>query len=176
MDRNLERAQDRYKHYADKDRYDAPNFNPGDKVWLLRSNIKTQRPCAKLDYSKVGPFTIKEKISASAFRLELPPTWKIHDVFHVSLLERHFKNEYPGRHQEERSVPPVLIDGVPEYEVDYVVATRRRRNRQEYLVHWKGYGVQERTWEPLANLRNSREALRKFHQALQSRELRREIV
>ena len=78
MQMNIARAQDRYKKYVNKKRCDAPSFNEGDKVWLLKTNIKTERPRHKLDYMKVGPFQIKEMINKNTFRLNLPPTWKIH--------------------------------------------------------------------------------------------------
>ena len=162
MQANLNEAQIRYKQYADEDRCKAPQFKVGDKVWLRKTNIRTERPSAKLDYKKVGPFRIVDIINENALRLEIPPTWKIHNVFHVSLLEKFIKNPFPNRDQEPKNIPPVIIHGSPEYEVDYIVASRKRRNRTEYLIHWKGYGMHERTWEPEYNLRNASKALTNF--------------
>ena len=54
----LQTAQESYKASADKFRNEAPTFKIGDKVWLLRRNIKTKRPCDKLDYRRLGPFVI----------------------------------------------------------------------------------------------------------------------
>ncbi|QRV73441.1 Transposon Ty3-G Gag-Pol polyprotein [Ceratobasidium sp. AG-Ba] len=46
----------------------------GDKVWLLLTNLSSKRPTKKLDNRKGGPFTITEKISSHAYRLDLPKT------------------------------------------------------------------------------------------------------
>ena len=35
---------------------------------------------------KTSPFKIEEAISHTAFRLRIPSKWKIHPVFHTSLL------------------------------------------------------------------------------------------
>ena len=44
----------------------------------------------KLSYRYVGPYRIIEKIGAVAYRLELPPKLShIHDVFHVSMLQKY---------------------------------------------------------------------------------------
>jgi hypothetical protein len=40
-----------------------------------------------LDHKKFGPFKIKRNIKDVSFELCLPPTMKIHPVFHISLLE-----------------------------------------------------------------------------------------
>ena len=58
------------------------------------------------------------------------------------------------------------MDKEPEWEVEEIISSRfnRRRRRVEYLVHWKGYGPQERTWEPLENLANAQETLAEFIQ------------
>ncbi len=75
---------------------DHPNFKIGDKVWLLRKNIATTRPCVKLDYKRLEPFKIMEFIGHVAYWLELPPRFKIHDVFHVSSLEPYHETQIPG--------------------------------------------------------------------------------
>ena len=52
-------------------------------MWLLRRHVQTTRPSSKLDVRRLGPFVIIEKVGLSAFRLELPPSMKIHPVFHI---------------------------------------------------------------------------------------------
>ena len=47
----------------------------------------TVRPNAKLDHRRSGPFQILERIDKVVYRVNLPPTWKSHNVFHVSKLE-----------------------------------------------------------------------------------------
>jgi hypothetical protein len=61
-------------------------FRVGDKVWLLLTNISSKRPSKKLDNRTGSPFTITEKISSHACRLDLPKTMKVHNVFHINLL------------------------------------------------------------------------------------------
>ena len=83
---NLHDAQATHKRLADRHRLDSSKkFHVGDHVWLLQHNIKTTRPCGKLDYQRFGPYKITSKISDVAFRLGLPPHMHLHPVFHVSL-------------------------------------------------------------------------------------------
>src|SRR3954467_15971833 len=35
--------------------------------------------------------------------------------------------------------------------------------RSEYLIHWKGYLQEERTWEPMTNLANAQGKIKEFH-------------
>jgi len=102
----LKLTQEWQKKQADRRRKDHPNFKVGDKVWLLIKNIATTCPCAKLDYKHLGPFKIAKLVSLVASQLELPPQFKIHNVFHVSLLEPYHENQIPEHHRK----PPVLVE------------------------------------------------------------------
>ena len=63
------------------------NYAPGEKVWLNSKYIKTKRK-RKLETKFFGPFWVLHLIGKQAYKLELPKKWRIHDVFHVSLLEQ----------------------------------------------------------------------------------------
>ena len=61
------------------------NFKPyalGQRVWLEATNLKTTHPTAKLRAKQYGPFMITRAISHVTYQLDLPPQWKIHNVFH----------------------------------------------------------------------------------------------
>ncbi|CZS97185.1 uncharacterized protein RAG0_06338 [Rhynchosporium agropyri] len=52
-------APEKNAHYYNKNRSQEPTLQEGDRVYLLRKNINTQRPSDKLDHKKLGPFKIK---------------------------------------------------------------------------------------------------------------------
>jgi hypothetical protein len=81
-------AQKSFKLYYHRKRTLQTDLQIGESVWLNRINIRTTRPAIKFDDKYLGPFKILEAVIDVSFRLQLPPDWKIHDVFHVSLLER----------------------------------------------------------------------------------------
>jgi hypothetical protein len=65
---HLRDAQASYKKAADRYCLDFGSkvelkFQIGDRVWLLRHNVKTTRPCDKLDYQCLGPFMISHNIN-----------------------------------------------------------------------------------------------------------------
>ncbi len=161
MKTRLAKVQERQKMNADKFRKQHPTISVGDKVWLLRRNLKTHRPSDKLDYRRLGPFLVTKQINEVAYRLNLPSSMKIHPVFHVSLLEPYKESTIPGRLQQPP--PPIEIDGEEEFEVSEILDSRINRRKLEYLVHWQGYEVSERTWEPATNLDNAPEMIEEFH-------------
>ena len=154
-------AQQYQEEQANTRRTPAPAYKVGDEVFLLTSNIKTDRPSKKLDYKKLGRFKVLEVISPYAYKLDLPRTLRLHPVFHTSLLRRAGDDPVPG--QSNAPPPPVEVDGDEEYKVQAIVNSRynRSRRRFEYRVQWEGYD--SATWEPTANVKNSPDLVAKFH-------------
>jgi len=70
-------------------------------VWLLHKNFKLRRPSKKLDYIKIGPFKIAEKISEVIYRLNLPAKMKIYPVQHIIILEPAYRNLVPLVYKED---------------------------------------------------------------------------
>jgi len=64
---HIEEVQARYKESVDVRRKEQLKFQVGDKVWLLRCNIKTSQPCNKFDYHMIGPFCIDKQINYVAY-------------------------------------------------------------------------------------------------------------
>jgi len=73
-------AQMRHNEYYDAQRKPDPNLQEGDMVWLLPRNIRTTRPCKKLDYKKIGQCKILARIGTSAYKLDLPALMRIHNT------------------------------------------------------------------------------------------------
>ena len=86
---------------------------------------------------------------------------KVHPVFHVSLLETYKELSIPGRIQP--SPPCIEMDNHVEYEVEKVLDSRQRRGKLEYFIQWRGYDINERTWEPTENLVNAPQKVHEFH-------------
>ena len=57
----------------------------GDKVWLETTNLHMNGP-KKLQMKRTSLFEIEQVISRTAFHLCIPSQWKIHPIFHASLL------------------------------------------------------------------------------------------
>jgi len=154
---DIEFQNERSAMYANKKRSMEPPLKRGDKVYLLRKNIKTKRPSTKLDFKKLGPFKITEKIGKVNYRLQLPANSKLHPVFHVSLLEP-ARGDHPVALDTELQPENELV----EYKVERILDQRRVRNQEQYLVKWEGYEHVDNSWEPIANL-SCPELLDQFH-------------
>ena len=115
--KNLQHAQKLQKRYYDK--HAKPrSYTPGDKVWLNSKYIKTKQN-RKLEFKFFGPFWVLHTVGKQAYKLELPKRWRIHDVFHVSLLEQDTTRK--GRVDEKTSQLEFEDDGEgEEYEVEAI--------------------------------------------------------
>ncbi|XP_057992322.1 uncharacterized protein LOC131173819 [Hevea brasiliensis] len=143
----LQQAQQRMKIYYDKGHRDV-QFAVGDLVWLsllpYRRLSLTNTPYHKLSPKFYGSYKILRCIGEVAYQLELPPSSRIHDVFHVSLLKP-FKGDSPV---QVPLLPPV-VEGQVVPTPASVLRTRLNRGTWEILVQWAHLPTLEATWEDL---------------------------
>ena len=154
-------AQQRQKALVDQKRTER-SFSVGDKVLLSTKylRLKHSETSRKLLPKYVGPFEVVQVVGPVAYKLNMNPRWRIHPVFHVSLLEPYRTD---GRVQPPP--PPVELEGILEYEVAAIIDHRYQGTRNPkafYLVAWKGYGPEHNSWEPEENLKNAPEVLAEY--------------
>ena len=111
----LEETKRRMGKYYDQGKQNPPEIKPGDWVLLNAKHICTKRPTKKLAPKHYGPFKILDIIGSRSFRLELDKRWKIHNVFHVSLLEPYKTSDSFIRNPTRPE--PEEMEGEKEFEV-----------------------------------------------------------
>eukprot|EP00268_Persea_americana_P008229 TRINITY_DN13177_c0_g1_i1.p1 TRINITY_DN13177_c0_g1~~TRINITY_DN13177_c0_g1_i1.p1 ORF type:complete len:356 (-),score=41.18 TRINITY_DN13177_c0_g1_i1:3103-4170(-) len=151
LKRNLQLAQNRMKMQADQHRCEL-EFSVGDWVYLklqpYRQKTVAHRLFLKLAPKFQGPFRVMARTGTVAYRLELPLGSQIHNVFHVSLLKRHFGPEPSLPIQDPIIDIPVEVSNPPEaFLAGRVVHKGKYRPKEQSLVKWKDCPSEEAIWE-----------------------------
>ena len=132
---------------------------------MSSQNLNIVSGVAKLNPKYIGPFPITKIINKVAVQLQLPAHFKVQNVFHVDRLKRAKDSiQFPDRPVLEKP-PPVIQadkDQDSEWEIEKIVERRRKRNRVEYLVKWKGYDSYDNQWLPVSQLSNARKLIQEF--------------
>lgn len=99
----------------------------------------------KLGPRYFGPYPVVAKVGSVAYKLQLPPEAKIHDVFHVSQLKAYHGKSPPiapghPRWWEYPEKQPLRI-------IDRRMVKKGNTAAAEILIHWKGEEEAAATWE-----------------------------
>lgn len=153
---NLQKAQARIKHQADKHR-SKRTFELGDMVYLkiqpYRHSSLSIHNSLKLHSKYYGPFRVLEKIGKAAYKLLLPEGCQLHPVFHVSQFKKHI-----GLHVVPTPDLP-LIDSKGNIKVAPMALLERHlipRNNEpvvQWKIQWTNLPISEATWEDAAFIR-----------------------
>ena len=164
---NLHYAQELQKRAHDKG-VKSRSYALSKKVWLNNKYIKTKRK-RKFEAKFFGPFRVLHPVGKQAYKLELSKKWRIHDVFHVSLLEQDTtrKERVGDDNAEEQDAG----DNSGKYKVEVIWDSAVYARESEsgylpglyYLVFWKKYPEEENTWEPASAVQHLRKLISSFH-------------
>ncbi|CAJ0965001.1 unnamed protein product [Ranitomeya imitator] len=139
---NLTLSQEKAQRFANRRRCVGPRLRVGDLVWLSSRYVPMKVSSPKFQPRFIGPYKISEVINPVSFRLALPASFAIHNVFHRSLLRRYVAPVVPSIDPPA----PVLVEGELEYVVEKILDSRVSRRKLQYLVKWKGYGQEDNSW------------------------------
>ena len=131
-------------------------LNPGTNAFLrLHKGYKVPGVHKKLGQQRIGPFKVLQRVGRLAYKLELPPRYKIHPVISVDHLEPAPLGSDPYAREVPDHPPAVYVEGDTEewqsYEIEKLTDKRIRRYGRgkpitEYKVRWKGYGMKFDEW------------------------------
>jgi len=105
-----------------------------------------------------GPYKVTKVINPKAYQLDLPATFRCHNVINISFLKRYHSKEISETTQT--STPTPTEDG--EFEIEKILGHRRRYNRLEFLVSWKGAPSTENEWKAEKELVNAKDLLEEY--------------
>ncbi|KAI5115710.1 hypothetical protein M0805_006204 [Coniferiporia weirii] len=129
-------------------RHGAHGFRPfklGDRVWLEAMNLH---------------FPNRSLLSPLNYHLKLPPAWKIHPVFHTSLLSTYTETDIHG--PPFTQPPPDQIEGHQEFEIEAIVSHKGNGSRRHFLVKWTRYPSSENQWLPKTELSHATKILKTY--------------
>ena len=145
---HLQRAQQRMKHQADKNRSER-QFAVGDYVYLrlqpyVQSSVE-RRSSQKLGFKFFGPYLILQRVGPVDYRLQLPPASRIHPVVHVSQLKKGLKSD-----EEATTTLPISLLQVAVHPEAVLAERMIRRGSKlvpQFKVRWSGLPASCATWE-----------------------------
>jgi hypothetical protein len=152
----LKAAQSRQKSYADKRRREL-TFQIGDFVYLRVSPLKGMQRFqvkGKLAPRYIEPFQILSRRGEVSYQLEMPPELsEVHDVFHVSLLQKCL--EVPEKPEIFKNIDHRSVDinkdltyrEEPTCILEDAYRTTRTRSIKFLKVQWSNHTEDEATWE-----------------------------
>ena len=146
-------AQESRAKYYNK-HYKPIVFKKNELVLLLTKNLKLKALSKKFAPKFAGPFRVEQAIGNQAYRLYLPQGYKIHNVFHVSLLEPYHRRQ--GAVDSPDLSLPELLDDEEEWEIENIVDDKVVGKVKYYQVKWKGWPSEYNEYIPEQELQHAK--------------------
>ena len=108
-------------------------------------------------------------VGKQAYKLKLSKKWRVHNVFHVSLLEQ----DTTRKGRVSKKVPELDVGNKnsEKYKVEAIWDSAVYANKLKsgylpglyYLIAWKGYSKEENTWESLSTVQHLKKLISSFY-------------
>ena len=165
-----QKQQIKYKNAKTK----IKNFDVKSYVNVNDKNIRIKRN-KKLEWKFFDSFKVLKTIKNQAYQVEIFKRWRIHDVFHVSLLKKikskkkkkvslEFTYQSNIEDDEEFTNEKFWIEVILNskiYKEDQISNKSYSESKLYYLIQWKNY--EKRIWKSIAMIKHLKNMFRKFH-------------
>jgi hypothetical protein len=139
---SIRRALKSQATYANRNRRPF-KLNPGDKVYIDKSALPLKKRGTKISQLRRGPYAVIEPIGPVAYRVKIPGTWRIHNVFHVSrltLVRQNTRQRIPERilqfePKRKKQFLVVFQDG-SEYDTAWISRNELQQSNPHLLAHF----------------------------------------
>ena len=125
----------------DKRWTDITLIKEGDWILLKRKESEKRKLALIVDES----FQVT-KISTNTVTLQFPPKSHAHPMINISQVQLYFGL------RPQLITAPSDDDAGHEYKVDQIMGYRKWNGKEYYYIHWKGYPMDDNTWEPKENI------------------------
>ncbi len=122
-----ETKNNQIKYYDEKHTFRI--FNVKNKILLNFKNIHIFQSSKKFDHKYYESFEIEKLIEKQVYKLRLSHTFRIHNVFHVSLLK-----SYKKRFDDVITSSSIMINEEKHDEMKLILNNKLYRKRSQYLV------------------------------------------
>ena len=148
-------ARNHMKQQVDHHRSEC-TFQVGDMGFLhlqpyKQSSLKLKGH-KKLAPNFYGPYKVLQNIGSVAYKLELPPSSRIHPVFHVSYLKKLIDSNI----RAQIVLPELDNEGSIILEPNGILNKRTHhlhsRSITKVLIQWHDIQPEDATWEPLLQI------------------------
>src|SRR5205814_7631075 len=102
-------------------------------------------------------------------KLQLLPDWKIHDIFHTSLIKLyHSNNDKRFSSWKHTKLPPIPEADPQEdiYEVEAIRDHKILRGKNQYLVKWTGWPESDNTWVREDDMEGAKDTIKEYLNSL----------
>ena len=107
-------------------------YNIKDLIRLLIKNLKQKRLSKKLSHKYLKSFRISEIVKKQTYHLNLFTRFRIHLMFHVSLLKLNVRKE--DNNETFKLFLLNLINDTKEYEMKEILNKKKYKDEVRYLI------------------------------------------
>jgi hypothetical protein len=151
-----EARKNQAKYYDEK--HTSRIFNVENKILLNFKNIHTFKSSKKFNHKYYESFEMQNLVDKQAYKFNLSHTFRIHNVFYVSLLK-----SFKKRFDEVITLFSIMINEKRHDEVKLILNNKLYRKRLQYFVKWLNWSNIENQWVYVDDVQID-DLIKNFHQ------------